>query len=1077
MRTRLFFLSTAMVLAVQLCAQQIQTEFGKNRVQYTDDMYRWTMYETENYITYWYGKGRNIAQSAIQIAEKLHPEIQNLVEHRINDKIEIIVYTDISDLLQSNIGNEEIFETRDDFTKVIGSRVFLYFDGNHRSLERRIKEGVAQVYLNAMYAQGSLQEVVDSEPDLRVPSWYQEGFASYVGASWDPLIEDELRDIWYQRNGKFRKFDRLSSRHPRVAGHSMWHYIATTYGRTSVTTLLYLMRLRDDIDDNLEFIFGFNEKKLKKDWRVFYEKLYSAEKNAFVEADSSASIQLRYKKWWPKSMMRLSPDGSTVAYAVNNQGKYQLVLRDLATGEQKVLFRFGSKNAVQQPDYNYPIVAWHPTRPEITVAYERRDIIRLRRIDLTTETYDEQDIPENFQRFYQIDYLTDDSYVINGVTEGYSDLYVYRSRSRQSDPLTEDYHDDIDANYVQLGEQWGVLFASNRPQATLLNERLDTILPTSKFDIYFLPVDSDVALRLTNTPDINERQPKLVNGNYLAYLSDESGVNNVYALDLSSRRPAYPITNLDRNVINMEGVKSSDRLLIQQYSDGAYEIKDLVPRWSTSVTPHLTAAADSELRIAQVEEQQVVPETTEKEIETGDKFQSRYSDPEVVEPLEQNIQYNLIQRTYNETYDDASDPEVIRFYPSRAVAARRMFKLEDFAVRADNTVLFEGLQSYANQDAEIEAQQTGVLVKGVVKDLFEDWKIELGMRVPTTFNGSEFFAVLDDRRRRIDRRYALYRRQQLNEFPANRGEPNVRQRETSFIALHRLSYPFDTYRSVRLTGQVRVDETFFQHTTDVTAALPEFNEKRFSLKAEYVFDNTLGIDLNLRHGSRYKAYVEFINRFDLEVGREFNFEASRGTTTVVGFDARHYQPILRNSILAFRGAGATSFGSDKILYYVGGTDGWITPTFDQSIPVPQDENFAFKTIAPNLRGFDHNIRNGRSFMVGSAELRIPLFKYLSARELRSKFLRNIQATAFFDIGSAWHGFLPSIEDNPINTVTLAQRGVIVSLNLDRSTFVYSYGFGARINLLGYFIRADYAWGVESGLTQDPKLHISLGTDF
>ena len=213
------------------------------------------------------------------------------------------------------------------------------------------------------------------------------------------------------------------------------------------------------------------------------------------------------------------------------------------------------------------------------------------------------------------------------------------------------------------------------------------------------------------------------------------------------------------------------------------------------------------------------------------------------------------------------------------------------------------------------------------------------------------------------------------------------------------------------------------------------------------------------------------------MGNQWNFEASRGYTTVVGFDARHYQPILRNSILAFRGAGATSFGSDKMLYYVGGTDGWLIPKFNQDIPVANDVNYAFKAVAPNLRGFNHNIRNGRSFMVGSAELRIPIFKYLSRRELKSRFLRNIQAVAFVDVGSAWNGFLPSIDDNPLNTLTLQQEGVEVTLNLERSTFVYGYGFGARINLFGYFIRGDYAWGVESGLTQDPKFYISLGTDF
>lgn len=164
------------LLAISTDGQSIRTEFGKNRIQYHDDFSKWWEYETQNFIVYWYGKGRNIAQSAVQMAEVVHGEIQDIAEHRINDKIEIIVYTDISDLLQSNIGSEDTFETTHDETKVIGSRIFVYFDGNHKNLERDLKTGIAHVYINSMYAPNGLQSVIESDPDLEVPTWYRKGF-------------------------------------------------------------------------------------------------------------------------------------------------------------------------------------------------------------------------------------------------------------------------------------------------------------------------------------------------------------------------------------------------------------------------------------------------------------------------------------------------------------------------------------------------------------------------------------------------------------------------------------------------------------------------------------------------------------------------------------------------------------------------------------------------------------------------------------------------------------------------------------------------------------------------------------
>ena len=46
-------------------------------------------------------------------------------------------------------------------------------------------------------------------------------------------------------------------------------------------------------------------------------------------------------------------------------------------------------------------------------------------------------------------------------------------------------------------------------------------------------------------------------------------------------------------------------------------------------------------------------------------------------------------------------------------------------------------------------------------------------------------------------------------------------------------------------------------------------------------------------------------------------------------------------------------------------------------------------------------------------------------------------------------------------------------------WVGSFGIGARISVLGYFLRFDYAWGVEDMRIHNKKgmFMFSLGTDF
>ncbi|MEL7221467.1 MAG: hypothetical protein AAGJ93_09125, partial [Bacteroidota bacterium] len=187
----------------------------------------------------------------------------------------------------------------------------------------------------------------------------------------------------------------------------------------------------------------------------------------------------------------------------------------------------------------------------------------------------------------------------------------------------------------------------------------------------------------------------------------------------------------------------------------------------------------------------------------------------------------------------------------------------------------------------------------------------------------------------------------------------------------------------------------------------------------------------------------------------------------------------KRSILAFRLAGAFSFGADKIIYYLGGTDNQLFANFNNMIPGP-NEAPGFVTLANSMRGFDLNIRNGHTYVLSNVEARVPIFRYIS-ENIRSPFFRNFQLVGFFDAGTAWSGPDPYSDENPLNTSTFPDNNGFnateVRVVYFRDPFVFSYGVGARTLLFGYMVRLDYAWGIETRTVLDPKLHLSLGMDF
>ncbi len=1078
---------TFLSLTASVIGQSINTEFGKNRVQHHDDFNNWNRYETDNFITYWYGKGRNIAEPVIQTAELNHDEIQNILEHRINDKIEIIVYTDITDLKQSNIGAEDIFTSKAGTTTIVGSKMFVYFDGNHNNLKLQIREGIASVYLSAMLFGDNFQEIVQNAVLLDLPEWYKEGIISYCGSYWDHLRDDELRDILYQ-NEKYKDFKKLAEDYPRIAGHSMWFYLDQNYGKSSISNLLYLTRITRNLNNALLYVFNNDIDAISEEWANYYEQHFNKEIDRFTESDETYKLDLKNRDYVPVSNFKLSNDGKTLAYAYNEIGKYRIRIKDLKSGEEKTIFKYGHKNAIQATDYDYPLIAWHPNGRELSIIYEHKDVLKLRKYNLDVDEYIEQLLPPDFQRVFSISYLDDLKYVFSANTNGYSDLYRYNSKNRQYQAITNDFYDDLDAEVVELDGKEGILFSSNRKRDHIFPLAYDTILPTGQYDLYFydLEADDQSLKRLTKTDNIDERYPYQISRNKIAYLSSENGLTNRYVVSTVDPSSYYSVSNKDRNIIRHHAIPDSEMHAYTYYKDGSYDVYIENVDWNEPVITFNTRYNNREftedINTKKTDEVFIpyAPENLEEEMQEGYKFQSKFEDPEKLESITKRGEIRKSNESIFSSIivdeQESDDDELAEFVYSRVTASQLKFRLDNFTTKLDNEVLFEGLESFTGNSEELLTNPMGFLLKGTMKDIFEDYILEAGARYPLSFNGSEYFLTFDNRKKLIDKRFALYRKSQTETID-DTSFPILKAKKVSTLGMYQLKYPFTIYRSVRATSSLRFDNFYSQSVTEESFGNPVASEKRLSLKLEYIYDNTIDFALNIKHGTRYKVYAEAINEFNIDVVDGFEFDLSKGFTNILGFDARHYIPLFRYSVLAFRAAGATSLGSKRNLYYLGGINNSFSNGFEQNIGIPAGE-FAYKTNVFHLRGFNSNIRNGTSYALVNAEARMPLFRYFMGNYGGSNFLRNLQFVFFYDIGTAWHGSSPYSDANPLNTVTVSSPPVLdLTVRYFRDPLVMGYGAGLRMTLFGYFLRFDYATGVETRRTQTPKLHFSIGMDF
>ncbi|RMF23347.1 MAG: hypothetical protein D6765_13210, partial [Bacteroidetes bacterium] len=527
MRTLLYPLSLAlsMLLAWPVSGQTTQTEFGKNRVQYHRDFAEWSMYESRNFITYWYGEGRFIGQSVVQIAEYDFREIQGILEHRMNDKIEIIVYVDLTDLKQSNIGSEEAFVNTGGQTKIVGNKMFVYFNGDHNDLRRQIREGIAGVYLNAMLFGSNLQEIVQNAVMMNLPEWFKEGLIAFVGTEWSSELDNQLRDLLLRYPED--DFEDLAEKDPKLLGHSLWYFISQNYGNSTVSNLLYLTRINRSVESGFLYVLGSTYRRTLDSWERFFRDRYAEE--AGQTTPPEGEVPVKNKRNLPITQLKISPDGQRIAYVLNEIGRYRVFIQDLQTGERTLVHKGGFRNAIQATDYNYPLIAWNPSGLELGVIYERRDVVKFLRYDIHSKERVVEDMSTQYQRIYSMDYITPTELVLSAAVRGHSDIFIYFTLTRQSQRLTDDFWDDLDAVFTRVHGQRGILFASNRTDSLLTRARLDSILPITTYDIYYLNLDKrdeGELVRITHTPHANERHPVSLDDTWFAFLSDESGIVN-----------------------------------------------------------------------------------------------------------------------------------------------------------------------------------------------------------------------------------------------------------------------------------------------------------------------------------------------------------------------------------------------------------------------------------------------------------------------------------------------------------------------------------------------------------------------
>jgi Tol biopolymer transport system component len=594
-------IATAVALLLLSAVSADAQYFGRNKVQY--DRFEFAILETTHFDVYYYAEERSAAEVAARMAERWYERLSQALDHTFTRRQPIILYASHSHFTQTSILPGTIPEGVGGFTDHFAGRVVLPFAAGLGETDHVLGHELVHAF------QRDILRKHGSSLTL-LPLWFSEGMAEYlsVGLPRDPdgTTVDSSRPhldtntrMWLRDASASQKVPTLAQLRdpkwfPYRYGQAVWAFLAERYGADVVKRALVTRNARDAIA-RLAQATGQSESDLTSGWRDYVARVAGD-----IVVDEAAALPRLVGGTANEGKLNvgpsLSPDGRLLVFMSERDGHaVDVFLADASTGEVlRTLVKTATDPHFDALQFIESAGAWDSTsqrfvlatvsdgRPLLTL-FEMPSGRVLRRIA----------VPEVDQIFTPAWSPDGARIAFSGMKGGVTDIYTIELTDGQVRALTSDVYSDLQPAWSPAGTE--IAFTSDR--FTSSAEHLEF----GRYTLGAIAWPSGNVTPLGSSGTGKSVNPQwCTHGECVYFVSDDSGVSNVYRLD----RETLEVTRVTDEQIGVSGITAlspaisigagGKRIAMSVYSRGAFEIRALdVPR--ASFAPARTAVAQSSL--------------------------------------------------------------------------------------------------------------------------------------------------------------------------------------------------------------------------------------------------------------------------------------------------------------------------------------------------------------------------------------------------------------------------------------------------------------------------------------------------
>jgi Tol biopolymer transport system component len=1052
------------IAAVLMCATRLDAQqyFGMNQVQYRH--FDWRVIETEHWLIHYYPEEKAGAMATARMAERSYARLSRVLDHQFREKKPIVLFASRAEFGQNNVTGD-LGEGTGGVTEYARGRMILPLTGDLGSFEHVLTHEMVHEFQYDIIARGKAGANVQTLNQIDPPYWFMEGMAEYLSIGPDhKLTTTWLRDAAV--NGNLPTIEQMTERpdkyFPYRYGEALWEYIGQRWGDAAIgeilqnTTTLGIARA-------VQRQLGITLHELSDDWRESVNTKYLPQAATLDRPRSFSQPLLTEKRSGGQIFLApsLSNDGNRIAFLSNGNEKkgelfIDLWLADARTGKRiKRLVESTLNPNFEELRLLYSQSSFSNSGRMLafTAQREGKDVMYLMDVAKTKVTA-RIDLPSVDAIWSPVWSPDDRQIAFSGTHGGITDLYTVDVDGKNLRQLTNDEYGDMQPAWSPDGKQ--LAFATDRGPETNLS-----LLKFAKWRIAVIDLQSNAIEVLPDQDGLNLNPAWSPDGQQLAFVSDRTGIPNIFLFDFNDRKH-YQITNVLGGVSAIteyspaiSWARGADRIAYTNYEKGDYTVWTIDnPRAlkKTAFNPNATAVVASNVADTTIKSDSLLlrprpgEPTSTYRTPTGTRQSSVLPITEVAQDAPTTIASLLADPTFGlpDTTRFKEEPYHASFHPDY-IADPSIGYTPNYGTVAGGTAF-------------------------VFSDLLGNHQLAVAGNVYGRLSDASVFVGYANLSHRLQ--YTTGVSQDPVYVPLSAIQP-IPDPNTGLVQ-YGSDYLRYVIRDVFLTAQYPLNrfsrfETGMQFNSIAQGIIsvvqvcdpsgfcsePQFKNKSSLATINYVTPTTAFVSDNTLFGNTGPV-----------IGRRMRFQASQnlGKINFSEFlvDYRRYDPIIFNTLtLATRFLSSTAVGKDEnfFLKYIGRPD--YIRGYDRA-------NFNFFDCTSVIGGQQSTCNNaqlaGSRVAVFNEELRFPIIRRF---DVGSSFgLPPVDGLLFYDAGLAWSkGIKPHLGNAPAG--------------FDPSTDRYpltSWGAGIRVNLFNLAIlRWDYARPMIGG--RKPNWTFSLGASY